>query len=58
VFASDNPFGRVPPALLRLGRMLKLSLAACHLHELPDDLAGLGELRCDLFAVFLPADTA
>jgi hypothetical protein len=45
VFASDNPFGRVPPVLLRLGRLLKLSLAACELRELPDDLAGLSGVR-------------
>lgn len=45
VFASENCFPQLPPVLLQLGQLLKLSLAACELRELPEDLTGLSELR-------------
>jgi hypothetical protein len=45
VFASENCFPQLPPVLLQLGQVQKLSLAACELRELPEDLTGLSELR-------------
>ena len=45
VFASENAFTRMPRVLLGMGQLLKLSLAACQLRELPQDLAGLSSLR-------------